>query len=61
MACEHKRLRCTDNVFYCALCGAVVPDPYKDKGAEEKPAEARKTGVKRKARKESKEDGQGID
>ena len=24
MACEHKRLRCTDDVFYCLDCGAKV-------------------------------------
>lgn len=24
MACEHKRLRCTDDVFYCLDCGSKV-------------------------------------
>lgn len=28
MECEHKRLKCTNNVFYCMDCGAVVPNPY---------------------------------
>lgn len=51
MPCEHKRLRCTNNVFYCMDCGAVVPNPYendKQEGQEEKQAPRRK----RKAKKE---------
>ena len=28
MACEHKRLRCTDGVFYCLDCGAKVDTPH---------------------------------
>lgn len=28
MACTHKRLKCTDNIYYCLDCGAVVPDPF---------------------------------
>lgn len=55
MECEHKRLKCTNNVFFCMDCGAVVPNPYengKQEGNEEKPAEAPKTGRKRKAKKE---------
>ena len=50
MACEHKRLKCTNNVFYCMDCGAVVPNPYEGKastGPEEKPAETVKKAVKR--------------
>ena len=57
MACEHKRLKCTDNVFYCLDCGAMVPNPYengKQIGQEENPAEAPKKAVKRKSRKEMK-------
>ena len=26
MACEHKRLRCTDGVFYCLDCGCRLGD-----------------------------------
>ena len=48
MACEHKRLKCTDNVFYCLDCGAMVPNPYE----AEKPSEAQKKAVKRKTKKE---------
>ena len=48
MACNHDRIRCTDNVFYCAVCGAQVEQPTQ----EEKPVEAKKT-PKRRAKKES--------
>lgn len=47
MACNHDRIKCTDNVFYCAVCGAVV-EPVR----EEKPVGAKKTPVKRKSKKE---------
>lgn len=53
MACQHKRLRCTNNVFYCLDCGAMVPNPYvneQPEGQEEKPAEAPKPGRKRKTK-----------
>ena len=53
MACEHKRLKCTNNVFSCLDCGAVLPPDVlqrKPEGQEEKPAEAPKTGRKRKAK-----------
>ena len=51
MACEHKNLICTNNVFFCRDCGAMVPNPYEDKetdGQKEKPAEEQKTARKRK-------------
>lgn len=48
MACNHDRIKCTDNVFYCAVCGAVVEMPVR----EEKPVEVKKTPVKRKSKKE---------
>lgn len=44
MVCNHDRIRCTDNVFYCAVCGAKVEQPVK----EEKPTEGKKTPVKRR-------------
>ena len=55
MICNHDRLKCRDNVFICAVCGAVVPSPYeadKQEGQEEKPVETQKKAVRRK-RKES--------
>lgn len=55
MECEHKRLKCTNNVFYCMDCGAVVSNPYEAK----KPAEAPKK--KRKTKKEAAADGAGAD
>lgn len=30
MACTHKRLKCTDNIFYCLDCGERIK-PQKDK------------------------------
>ena len=24
MPCNHETIRCTDNVFYCCTCGAVL-------------------------------------
>lgn len=55
MDCRHERLKCRDNVFICAVCGAVVPSPYeadKQEGQEERPVETQKKAVRRK-RKES--------
>ena len=52
MACEHKRLKCTNNVFFCLDCGAMVPNPYEAK----KPVEVPKKAVKRK-RKEMENNG----
>ena len=56
MACEHKRLKCTDNVFYCLDCGAMVPNPY-----EAEKQEAQKPGRKRKTKKEAAADGSDTD
>lgn len=53
MTCEHKQFRCTDNVFYCCLCGAVIENPYKadkQQGQEEKAVETAKKVVRRKPR-----------
>ena len=57
MACEHKRLKCTNNVFYCMDCGAMVPNPYE----AQKPAEAPKPGRKRRTKKEAATDGSDSD
>ena len=48
MACNHDRIRCTDNVYFCAVCGEKVEMPVQ----EEKPVEAKKTPNKRRAKKE---------
>ena len=53
MACEHKNLKCTNNVFFCCDCGAVVAAPvsFEELAAEkEKPTETPKTGRKRKTK-----------
>jgi len=50
MACNHDCIKCTDNVFYCAVCGAVVREmPVEPK---KMPVEPKKTPVKRKSKKE---------
>lgn len=28
MDCKHEHLKCTDNIFTCLDCGAVIPDPF---------------------------------
>ena len=51
MACDHKQLKCTDNRFFCLVCGAEVASPHeadKQEGQEERPVETQKTGRKRK-------------
>ena len=56
MSCDHKQLKCTDNRFFCLICGAEIGDPFavkEDTGRAEKPAEAPKKPVKRKAKKEA--------
>lgn len=50
MGCEHKRVRCTDGVFFCLECGAQVASPFEVKDeppVAEKAAEAPKKGAKR--------------
>lgn len=44
MTCEHKRIRCTDNVFFCLDCGAKIDPP---KTADE-PKQTKKRGGKTK-------------
>lgn len=54
MECKHKQFKCTNNVFYCITCGAVLPDPYhagKDEGEQPKPVDGQKKPVKRRTRK----------
>jgi hypothetical protein len=49
MACEHKRLKCTNNVFYCMDCGAVLPPDVlqrKPERQEENQAPRRKRKAK---------------
>ena len=44
MSCNHDTFRCTNNVFYCLKCGAVIPNPYEKKEAPEKKPVKRKRG-----------------
>jgi hypothetical protein len=60
MDCKHERLRCTNNEFFCLLCGKHLPYNNSFNGGKEiqlppikvceqkKPAEAPKTARKRK-------------
>lgn len=45
MGCKHPAIRCTDNRFFCLICGAEIdpPEPREDKSKEtEKPKRQRK-------------------
>ena len=56
MDCKHERIRCTNNEFFCLICGAEIGDPYeadKQAGAKENAPEGLKKPVKRKAKKEA--------
>ena len=55
MQCDHPRIRCVDNVFFCTECGALLPEygrPMKTPVQEEKPQEGPQKPVKRKTKKE---------
>mgnify|MGYP003311179986 CR=1 FL=1 len=60
MDCKHERLRCTNNEFFCLLCGQRVPAPAphdpgdQRQGQKENAPEGPKKPVKRKAKKEAK-------
>ena len=48
MICEHKRLRCTDGVFFCLDCGQRVEVPAAPKmKPEPKPADKPKRKTKK--------------
>ena len=47
MACNHERIKCTDNVFYCAVCGAKVEQPVKEEKTEKPKARVERRGKKK--------------
>ena len=56
MPCTHDAIKCTNNVFFCLKCGAVVPNPFEGKeqegqkeNATERPVKAAKRKPKTKA------------
>lgn len=57
MDCKHERIRCTNNEFFCLLCGQRVPAPVPtDPGDQwqrqkENAPEGLKKPVKRKSKK----------
>lgn len=55
MGCKHERVRCTDGIFYCLLCGAKIDYPpmvEEIPEADEKPIETAKKPRKRNVKKE---------
>lgn len=47
MDCKHEKLRCTNNRFFCLICGAEVEAPKPQEEKAEKPEKPkRKRGVK---------------
>ncbi|MBR4236431.1 MAG: hypothetical protein IKR85_10300 [Clostridia bacterium] len=55
MACNHDKVRCTDGIFYCLLCGQRIDYPPADEEmhqAENKPEKKAVKAVKRKGKKE---------
>lgn len=48
MECSHPVIYAVNGVLTCHICGAVI-ETGKHTSPEEKPAEAKKTGRKRKA------------
>lgn len=48
MDCKHEKLRCTNNRFFCLICGAEVEAP---KPPEEKPKEEPKKPRRKRATK----------
>lgn len=60
MSCTHEKVRCTDGIFYCLLCGARIdfkPAPEEIPTAAEKPAETKIKPNKRKGKKEAEDNG----
>ena len=56
MACTHEKVRCTDGIYYCLVCGHridVTPAVGQTPEAENKPQETAVKAVKRKAKKEA--------
>ena len=50
MKCNHSRLRCTNNVFFCLVCGALVASPVTVEEIiveKEKPADRYSVGFTR--------------
>lgn len=51
MICNHEQFKCTNGVFSCLKCGAVIPNPYEGKetvAKKENAPEGPKKAVKRK-------------
>jgi len=57
MGCNHEKVRCTNDRFFCLICGQEIKMPKADPKADEKelekePEKAAKKTVRKKAGKE---------
>jgi hypothetical protein len=52
MSCNHERLRCTDNTYFCAVCGARLFEAGAAEEAAKKVPEVKKPQGKRKTKKD---------
>ena len=48
MECEHKQFRCTNGIFYCLKCGAVIQNPYEKQAEEKQESKLKKERGKKK-------------
>ena len=40
--CNHEKLRCTNNRFFCLICGQEIQEKPQEKPEEKKPVKKRK-------------------
>ena len=60
MSCNHEKVRCTDGIYYCLLCGTRInfsPIEEEIPAQKENAPQASKTAAKRKGKKEAQENG----
>lgn len=55
MPCTHEKVRCTDGIFYCLLCGQRIDYPAAEEQTPEPEEKAVKTARKAPGRKAKKE------
>ncbi|MBQ1804968.1 MAG: hypothetical protein II010_03610 [Oscillospiraceae bacterium] len=66
MDCKHERIRCTNNEFFCLLCGKQLPwqNPFigcKEFTIPPVKVDEQKKPVKRKSKKEAEKHGSDSD
>ncbi len=45
MDCKHEQIRCTDDKFFCLICGKEIPNPF---DVQEEPQEEKKPRTRKK-------------